>query len=146
MSPHVSNPSFSQSVVQDKRTNGYRIETFHFSKDDRVPGLIVLNSGVVEFLDNPANNSGASRDDRPWESYEVGKFDSLVAIIAVDITGNGLMDLLLCHRFDPTMLECDMRGGYVSWLENPGRDELRKNTHWTERFIGRWPAVHRLKA
>ena len=43
------------------------------------------------------------------------------------------------------MLECNPRGGHVTWLEKPGRDGL-KNGHWKERYIGRWPAMHRIKA
>jgi hypothetical protein len=80
-----------------------------------------------------------------WQKYEIGKFDSPVAVVAVDITKNGLMDLVICHDYGPFMLECDPNGGWVSWLENPGRENLKKG-HWKERFIGRWPAMHRVKA
>lgn len=44
------------------------------------------------------------------------------------------------------MLDCDPVGGYISWLENPGREGLKDGKEWTMRFIGRWPAMHRLKA
>jgi hypothetical protein len=80
-----------------------------------------------------------------WKKYEIGKSDSPVAVVAVDITRNGRMDLVICHDYGPFMLECNPDGGIVSWLENPGRDDLDKG-HWTERFIGRWPAMHRMKA
>lgn len=43
------------------------------------------------------------------------------------------------------MLECNMKGGWISWLENPGRDKLG-NGPWKQRIIGRWPAMHRIKA
>lgn len=40
LSKTVSIPSFSRTVIEDKRTDGYWIEAFHFSKDDKAPGLI----------------------------------------------------------------------------------------------------------
>ena len=55
------------------------------------------------------------------------------------------MDLVICHDYGPFMLECNMQGGLVTWLENPGRAGLNDG-HWKERYIGRWPAMHRLKA
>ncbi|KAH7134410.1 hypothetical protein EDB81DRAFT_870969 [Dactylonectria macrodidyma] len=81
----------------------------------------------------------------PWKKYTIGTFDSPVAVVACDITKNGLMDLVICHDYGPFMLQCNMQGGWVSWLENPGRDKLGDG-HWKERKIGRWPAMHRMKA
>ncbi|KAI1097945.1 hypothetical protein F4804DRAFT_326094 [Jackrogersella minutella] len=149
MSRQIIAPSFKPSTLQE-RTDGYWIETFHFSKNDKAPGLIAsgLNSGNVQFLDNPVNaaeryNNGDS--DSSWKVYDIGRFDTPVAIIGADITGNGLLDLIVCHDFGPTMLDCNMNGGWISWLENPGRDALRGKS-WTRRVIGRWPAMHRMKA
>ncbi|KAH8648036.1 hypothetical protein BGZ60DRAFT_391028 [Tricladium varicosporioides] len=81
-----------------------------------------------------------------WPKYVIGQFNSPVAVVAVDITQNGLMDLVICHDYGPFMLDCDPKGGFVTWLENPGREGLMKNEHWKERYIGRWPAMHRMKA
>lgn len=55
------------------------------------------------------------------------------------------MDLVICHDYGPFMLECNLAGGHITWLENPGRNRL-KYGHWKERYIGRWPAMHRIKA
>jgi hypothetical protein len=50
------------------------------------------------------------------------------------------------------MLKCDPKGGWITWLENPGRDNLKKHAqdashnHWKQRDIGRWPAMHRMRA
>ena len=74
----------------------------------------------------------------------IGKFVSPVAVVAYDITKNGLMDLIICHDYG-SMLECNMKGGWISWLENPGRDKLGDG-FWKQRKIGRWPAMYRLKA
>ncbi|KAK7954127.1 hypothetical protein PG988_014821 [Apiospora saccharicola] len=54
-SSSVSPPSFGSAVIQSDRKDGYWVETFQFSKDDRVPGVMVsgLVSGQIEFLDNP---------------------------------------------------------------------------------------------
>ncbi|KAI1389698.1 uncharacterized protein F4822DRAFT_442905 [Hypoxylon trugodes] len=147
MSHQVSVPSFTSSTVQ-KRDDGYWIEAFKFSKDDKVPGLIVsgLNSGKIQFLENPVNAATTSDDgDSPWKVYDIGEFDTPVASIAVDITGNGLLDVVVCHDFGPTMLDCNMDGGWISWLENPGRKAL-SDGYWVHRIIGRWPAMHRIKA
>ncbi|KAK8066200.1 hypothetical protein PG997_012947 [Apiospora hydei] len=43
------------------------------------------------------------------------------------------------------MLECDPKGGHIVWLENPGRDKLKDGGLWKEHYVGRWPAMHRIK-
>ncbi|EKG12892.1 hypothetical protein MPH_09991 [Macrophomina phaseolina MS6] len=150
----ILEPSFSSSIIEDKRSDGYWVEKFQFSTEDHVPGVITsgLVSGVISYLENPlaaaeyrGKDKASVLKDVEWAKYELGKFDSPVAVVAVDITGNGLTDLVICHDYGPHMLRCDQRGGFITWLENPGRDGL-KNGHWKERFIGRWPAMHRLKA
>jgi hypothetical protein len=75
-----------------------------------------------------------------------------VAVLAVDVNGNGLTDVIVCHDYGPFMLECNPSGGWITWLENPGREKLKKKTykksdnHWKRRDIGRWPAMHRMRA
>ncbi|KAH8676425.1 hypothetical protein BGZ60DRAFT_513367 [Tricladium varicosporioides] len=150
-------PSFGHFVIDKDRTDGYWVETFHFSQADLVPGIIAsgLNSGHIEFLDNPiaagraAAATPAATDPalsplNIWKKYQIGSFNSPVAVVACDITNNGLMDLIICHDYGPFMLDCFMDGGWISWLENPGRDKLALGP-WKERKIGRWPAMHRMK-
>ncbi|KAI0378907.1 hypothetical protein F5Y04DRAFT_272217 [Hypomontagnella monticulosa] len=153
MSNHIITPVFKPFTLQE-RDDGYWIETFHLTKDDKAPGLIVsgLNSGSVQFLDNPINTTKPrcntkSRKSYPytWKAYVIGVFDTPVAIVGADVTGNGLTDLIVCHDFGPTMLDCHMNGGWISWLENPGRGALSGDP-WTRKVIGRWPAMHRMKA
>lgn len=108
-----------------------------------------LNSGKVQFLDNPKNKASGQTDGpeaTTWEVYDLYSFTEPVSIVAADVTGDGSMDLVVCHQYGPNMKECDMTGGWVSWLENPGRDKLDKKKEWAKRDIGRWPAMHRLKA
>lgn len=80
--------------------------------------------------------------------YDISYFKEPVSVIAADVTGNGLPDLIVSHQYGPNMIECDMTGGWVSWLENPGRDACNQDgcKPWTKRDIGRWPAMHRLRA
>ncbi|KAF4452163.1 Aldos-2-ulose dehydratase [Fusarium austroafricanum] len=158
MAPSIAEPTFGSSVIEDRRQDGYWVETFHFDKNDPVPGIITsgLVSGEIEFIDNPiaihaahqaSGTNGVKKPDvtQPWTKHLIGKYDSPVAVVAVDITNNGLMDLVICHDYGPFMLQCNMQGGWVSWLENPGRDKLGDGL-WKERKIGRWPAMHRMKA
>jgi hypothetical protein len=84
--------------------------------------------------------------EKDWTRYQVGKFDTPVAVIAHDVTGNGLMDLIICHNYGPFMLDVKTSGGHVSWLENPGRKNLGKQELWKQHYIGRWPSMHRLRA
>lgn len=66
----VQAPSFQSTVIDSDRQDGYWVETFPFSTDDKVPGVITsgLNSGIVDFLDNPiaeAHHTGISPPDDP---------------------------------------------------------------------------------
>lgn len=99
-------------------------------------------SGVIEFLDNPIASAEFQKSHNPKSTQTNG---APVAVVAVDITKSGLTDIVICHDYGPFMLECDMKGGHITWLENPGREGLDKG-HWKERYIGRWPAMHRIKA
>lgn len=75
------------------------------------------------------------------------QFDSPVALVCGDCAGNGRSDIIACHDYGETFIDCDPKGGHITWLENPGRNEdgsVKEN--WTDRYIGRWPAMHRMKA
>lgn len=148
----VPTPNFGDAVIQSGRQDGYWVESIRFHKDDRVPGIIAsgLNSGRVEFLENPLatwNGDPKTKPDvlAPWKSTLIAQLDSPVAVACVDITGNGLTDVLVCHDYGPFMLDCNPAGGWITWLENPGREVLKLGGQWTQRKIGRWPAMHRIK-
>jgi hypothetical protein len=38
--PTIAEPSFGSNIIEDKRSDGYWVETFHFDKEDPVPGII----------------------------------------------------------------------------------------------------------
>jgi len=80
-----------------------------------------------------------------WRRHSIAKFDSPVAVVTVDITGNGLLDVVVGHDYGPFVLECNMKGGWISWLEDPSRDKLGSGS-WKQRIIGWWPAKHRIKS
>lgn len=102
-------------------------------------------------MENPKNKI-AREDGRSaettWDVHDIYPFQEPVSIIAADVTGNGSLDLIVSHQYGPNMIECDMTGGWVSWLENPGREQWEQSGYkqWTKRDIGRWPAMHRLRA
>ncbi|KAF8253321.1 hypothetical protein K440DRAFT_642294 [Wilcoxina mikolae CBS 423.85] len=137
-------PKYGQYVIETTEKTVTGLKHFIFTKST-MSGLV---SGVIEFLENPiarANPGASPNPETPWKKFEIGKLDSLVAVVAVDITRNGLMDLVICHDHGRFMLECDPHGSIVSWLENTGRERLEEG-HWQERFIGRWPAMCQVKA
>ncbi|KAF6826525.1 hypothetical protein CMUS01_09390 [Colletotrichum musicola] len=151
-------PSFAKTIIENDRKDGYWVETFHFANGE-VPGLLAsgLASGDVEFLENPvaaakyrAQTAGEEFDPSTvnisgeWKKHLIAKFSGPVAVVTADITNNGLTDVIVCHDYGPFMLECDPKGGWISWLENPGREKLGDG-EWVVRTIGRWPAMHRLK-
>ncbi|KAE8146286.1 hypothetical protein BDV25DRAFT_133057 [Aspergillus avenaceus] len=139
-------PMFSEKIaIQDGREDGYWVTSFMFAETDKVPGVVAsgLNSGKIEFLDNPRNTSD---DPNAWRVHQVAKLNTPVAVVAMDITRNGLMDIVVCHEFGDTMIQANMQGGHISWFENPGRNKLQPDVKWTQHYIGRWPAMHRMQA
>lgn len=71
-----------------------------------------------------------------------------MAVVTADCAGNGRRDVIACHDYGPTFMDCNPAGGNISWLENPGRQGPKGEVaeDWKVRYIGRWPAMHRLKA
>lgn len=48
-----------------------------------------------------------------WTVYNMSKFDTPAAVIIVDITGNGFMDVVLCYDFGTDMFDSKYDGGWV---------------------------------
>ncbi len=86
---------------------------------------------MTEFLDD-------------WPSTQIAKLDSPVAVTVADVDGDGKDDVIICYNYGEDFINCDPNGGFIAWLQNPGRENL--GAPWTCRYIGRWPAMHRLKA
>ncbi|KAL4944490.1 hypothetical protein BDV06DRAFT_233183 [Aspergillus oleicola] len=144
----ISVPSFKAVDIDLDRTDGYFVYTFYFSKDDEVPGVVVfrMDSGAIAVLDNPlATNPKAILEDS-WTKQVIATYPKPTAVVAFDVTGNGLSDLVVSYQLGPSMLGCDPDGGIIVWLENPGRENLGHQEPWRSRYIGQWPAMHRLTA
>lgn len=126
-----------------------------------------MASGDICVFDNPINGGpkspdgigsaiphrlGSHKANCPsllgWRKILVKKFDSPVAVATADCAGNGRKDIIACYDYGPTFLDCNPHGGNISWLENPGRQGPKGEVaeDWNMKYIGRWPAMHRLKA
>ena len=83
-----------------------------------------------------------------WSSTLIAKLDSPVAVFVVDVDGDGRDDIIICYNYGEDFINCNPNGGYIAWLENPGRDKQGQpiKEAWVKHYIGRWPAMHRLKA
>ena len=83
-----------------------------------------------------------------WSSTLIAKLDSPVAVFVVDVDGDGRDDLIICYNYGKDFIDCNPDGGYIAWLKNAGRNKQGQPVKktWVKRYIGRWPAMHRLKA
>lgn len=181
----MDTPVFRKDIIQPKRVDGYWIETFKLDPKDELPGLIVyatyeekaiilltlhsygLDTGIVEFLDNPLNerpsyqdsdriivpetaNKPAAETHEPenkvtgWKATRIAHLDSPVAVAVADVDNDGSNDLIICYNYGNDFIDCNPKGGYIAWLKNPGRANL-DHGDWDLHYIGRWPAMHRLK-
>lgn len=124
-------PRFDREVVTDGLTDGYWIQAVDLDGSGR-PGLLTsgLAEGTVRWYANPG-----------WTEHIIAELRQPVAFDAADITGNGLLDLVVCHEYGESMYAHKPDDGLVSWLRNPGSPD----GHWERRTIGRLVSAHRLR-
>ncbi|KAJ3982175.1 hypothetical protein F5890DRAFT_408747 [Lentinula detonsa] len=138
--------SFQPLAIQTSRGDGYFIEAFPFKTDDESPphviayGLGGSQVSVVSMFLNPFPNSTDSKD---WEQVDLARLRYPVGMTYADITGNGFNDVIITDEYGPSMDDLWMDGGRIVWLQNPGNS---KTGNWRQRFIGRSPSMHRVKA
>lgn len=127
----IAEPYFERELVEDNRKDGYWIEALDINNDSR-PDLIGygLNQGEVNWYRNP-----------DWVKTPIVKLDGPVGMHHADINGDGFMDVVICHKYGKTMVECDPDGGKIIWLENPGTTD----GEWKRHYIGKITAMHRLR-
>ena len=58
-----------------------------------------------------------------WSFTQIAKLDSPVALFVIDVDGSGRDDLIICYNYGTDFIDCNPDGGYIAWLENPGRDK-----------------------
>ncbi|KAJ3876870.1 hypothetical protein F5051DRAFT_453502 [Lentinula edodes] len=139
--------AFQPVAIQTSRGDGYFIEAFPFKNDggQSPPNVIAYGLGgsqisVVSMFVNPYPNSSEAKD---WEQVEIARLRYPVGTTYADITGNGFNDVIITDEYGPSMDDLWMDGGRIVWLQNPGNS---KTGDWRQRFIGRSPSMHRVKA
>jgi hypothetical protein len=139
--PPLKTPVFQKQQVQDHRKDGYWIETFPERVDSAFPDIIGygLATGDINVFHNPHNSSPEIKE---WKKTLIQEFIGPVGMDKIDLTGNGLNDVIICHNYGDTMVECDPNGGFISWLQNPGPGNEGK---WASHKIGRIVSMHRLR-
>lgn len=108
-----------------------------------------LNLGPEDGDIPPASDPEARTPVDPnskWKRWTIAQLYTPVALTLADVAGNGFQDIIICYAFGRTVVEGDPNGGHVIWLENPGKKAMKEGKKWQQRFIGRWPIMHRLMA
>ncbi|WNI18816.1 FG-GAP repeat domain-containing protein [Actinacidiphila sp. ITFR-21] len=126
-------PYFEREVLADGLTDGYWIQAVDLNGSGR-PGLLTsgLAEGVVRWYENPG-----------WTPHVIARMSQPVAWAAADITGDGTLDLAVCHDYGKSMYAHTPDDGSISWLRNPGPGLL--GSPWEVRRIGGLVSAHRLR-
>ncbi len=124
-------PHFERQLIEEHRRDGYWIEAMRIG-DSSGYDLVGygLNMGEVNWYHNS-----------DWNKRPIVELSGPVGMHHADINRNGRADIVICYQYGATMVDCDPTGGKIAWLENPGT----LDGTWTQHFIGRATAMHRLK-
>ncbi|MFC5153125.1 VCBS repeat-containing protein [Streptomyces amakusaensis] len=124
--------------MADGLTDGYWIEAVDLDGAGR-PGILTsgLAEGVVRWYANPGRSGGG------WTPRTIAELSQPVAYAAADITGDGSMDLVVCHDYGESMYAHKPHDGTISWLRNPGPGG--QDGPWERRRIGGLTSAHRLR-
>ncbi len=132
---------FEQIVVEPNFEDGYWVDSFDvdgdFDTDVIASGLA---QGKVVWYENPGTASGNSGE---WKKRLITTVSKPVAMVPVDLDGDGFQDLVLSYDYGGCFRECKPQDGTISWLRNPGRDGYEKD--WKQFPIGELVATHRLQ-
>ncbi|KAJ3761605.1 hypothetical protein EV360DRAFT_67729 [Lentinula raphanica] len=136
------------SSRKTSRGDDYFIEAFPFrnhSDEQSPPHVIAYRLGsaqvsaITMFL-NPFSDNAESKD---WEQVNLAQLRFPVGMTYADVTGNGFNDVIIIDEYGPSMDDLWMDGGRIIWLQNSGNS---KTGNWRQRFIGKSPGMHRVKA
>ncbi|KAF7292250.1 hypothetical protein MIND_01252400 [Mycena indigotica] len=144
-------PNPTEIVVGENLPDGYWLQAFYFHRDDLFPDLVGYGLGTAKepatimLYVNPKNQENGATG---WLAVPIQIMDFPVAMAAVDLTGDGYNDVVICDRYGPSMGDLWPKdgkdGGRVQWLRNPGRRIMPDNTPWAAARIGNSTGMHRL--
>lgn len=123
-------PSFTRQVLDNEFHKGYRIKSADINGDKK-QDLIAVSDRLPEILwfENPG-----------WEKHILlNKTSRNIDVSPCDVDRDGDIDMALACRFNLNESE---RGGYIYWLENPGRVDDRE---WVMHYIDSVPTSHRIR-
>ncbi len=124
-------PNFKSEVVEPYRNDGYWVEPIDVNNNGKTDLIgYGLGLGEVTAYKNPT-----------WEKELITQVYSPVGMHHADINGNGFNDVVICHQYGKTMVDCDPDGGKIDWIENPGTS----GGEWKRHYIGKSCAMHRLR-
>ncbi len=124
-------PKFRGEVVEEYRNDGYWVEAMDITKSGKLDLIgYGLGLGEVNWYRNP-----------DWRIQNIVTLSGPVGMDHGDINGNGFDDIIICYQYGKTMVDCDLEGGKIDWIENPG--ELNKP--WKRHYVGKATAMHRLR-
>jgi hypothetical protein len=124
-------PRFKGEVVESYRNDGYWVEPIDINNDGKSDLIgYGLGLGEITAFKNP-----------DWSKELIIQVYSPVGMDHADINGNGFNDIVICHQYGKTMVDCDPDGGKIDWVENPGPS----GGEWKRHYIGKSTAMHRLR-
>jgi len=130
MQAKYAQPKFEPSVVASGLSDGYWLDAVDVDGDGRLDLVASgLAEGEVVWYRNPG-----------WEKHPIAQLDKPVAMDHMDLTGNSLPDLVVCHDYGECMYRCRPGDGTISWLQNTGN-----GSGWSKHFVADLVATHRLR-
>lgn len=124
-------PVFKGEIVEPYRNDGYWVEPIDVNNNGQLDLIgYGLGYGEVTAFKNPT-----------WKRELITTVYSPVGMHHADINGNGFNDIVICHQYGKTMVDCDPDGGKIDWIENPGKSA----GEWKRHYVGKSCAMHRLR-
>lgn len=133
----AATPNFEEILVADNLPDGYWVEAFDVNNDS-LPDLVTsgLAVGEVDWYENPGDLTPSS----VWTKHPIITLPKPVAIAHTDIDEDGWIDIAISHDYGNCMFTCGPDDGKISWLRNPGAEDVE----WTQYHIADLVATHRL--
>ncbi|CAF1050778.1 unnamed protein product [Rotaria sp. Silwood1] len=125
-------------MIEENLDDGYWIETFQL--DDQTPvGFVAfgLGRGELKVYPNPYTNTEKTKP------FQIQKLITPNGMTQADISGDGFQDIVACFDYGNTIIDFNPNGGYIVWLENPGKKNSTEP--WKRHYVGRSATMHRLK-